>query len=127
MAETRSPTSNLGVSSASGSQSIVQFLSGIEQDRTELNGAQYHATVAFFTDRNYDKQSAESIAYVLMKQAKIDNANVFEVIDSLRPATPVDLSNLVAEILNAYRYKTSVLGYKNDRSAQSHVLRNIKA
>jgi len=127
MAETRSPTSNLGVSSASGSQSIVQFLSGIEQDRTELNGAQYDATVAFFTDRNYDKQSAESIAYVLMKQAKIDNANVFEVIDSLRPATPVDLSNLVAEILNAYRYKTSVLGYKNDRSAQSHVLRNIKA
>jgi len=127
MAETRSPTSNLGVSSASGSQSIVQFLSGIEQDRTELNGAQYDATVAFFTDRNYDQQSAESIAYVLMKQAKIDNANVFEVIDSLRPATPVDLSNLVAEILNAYRYKTSVLGYKNDRSAQSHVLRNIKA
>lgn len=127
MVESKTPTTNLGVSSASGSQSIVQFLSGIEQDRTELNGAQYDAAVAFFTERNYDRQSAESIAYVLMKQAKIDNANVFEVLDSLRPATPVDLSSLVAEILNAYRYKTSVLGYKNDRSAQSHVLRNIKA
>jgi len=127
MAQTKNPISNLGVSPSANSQSIVQFLSGLEEGRTELNGAQYDATVAFFMERNYDKQSAESIAYVLMAQAKFDNANVFEVLDSLRPSTPVDLSQLVAEILNAYRYKTSVLGYKNDRSVQSHVLRNIRA
>lgn len=127
MAEPKSPVSNIGVSKTQGAQSIVEFLSGIETDRTELNGAEYDACVAFFTGRNYDEQSAKSLAYVLMKQAKIDSVDIFEVLDTLRPASPVDLSQLVTEVLNAYRYKTSVLGYKNDRTALNHVARNIKA
>lgn len=124
---TQTPLSNIGVSSAKGNQSIVEFLSGIEEQRVELNGAEYDATVAFFTSRDYDEQSAQSLAYVLMKQAKADNVDVFTVLDTLKPSDPVQLSQLVTEVLNAYRYKTSVLGYKNDRTAQSHVSRNIKA
>ena len=127
MAETKTPVSNLGVSAQSKTQSMVQFLSGLEQDRTEINGGQYDAAIAFFRNKGYDVQASESIAYVLMKQAKVDNANVFSVLDTLKGATDLELSQLVAEILNAYRYKTSVLGYKNDRTAQSHVSRNIKA
>jgi len=127
MAETKTPVSNLGVSAQSKTQSMVQFLSGLEQDRTEINGGQYDAAIAFFRNKGYDVQASESIAYVLMKQAKVDNANVFSVLDTLKGATDLELSQLVAEILNAYRYKTSVLGYKNDRSTQSHVTRNIKA
>ncbi len=124
---TRTPLSNIGVTSAKGNQSIVEFLSGIEEQRVELDGAEYDATVGFFTSRDYDLQSAQSIAYVLMKQAKTDNVDVFTVLDTLKPSDPVQLSQLVTEVLNAYRYKTSVLGYKNDRTAQSHVSRNIKA
>ena len=127
MAEPKSPVSNLGVQKAQGSQSIIEFLSGIETERTELDGAEYDACVAFFTSRNYDLQSAKSLAYVLMKQAKVDGVDVFQVLDTLRPASPVDLSQLVSEVLNAYRYKTSVLGYKNDRTALNHVSRNIRA
>ena len=127
MAETKTPVSNLGVSAQSKTQSMVQFLSGLEQDRTEINGGQYDAAIAFFRNKGYDVQASESIAYVLMKQAKVDNANVFSVLDTLKGATDLELSQLVAEILNAYRYKTSVLGYKNDRSTQSHITRNIKA
>ena len=124
---TQKPLSNIGVSSAKGNQSVVEFLSGIEEERVELDGAEYDATVAFFTSRDYDLQSAQSLAYVLMKQAKADNVNIFTVLDTLKPSDPVQLSQLVTEVLNAYRYKTSVLGYKNDRTAQSHVSRNIKA
>ena len=127
MAETKTPVSNLGVSAQSKTQSMVQFLSGLEQDRTEINGGQYDAAIAFIRNKGYDVQASESIAYVLMKQAKVDNANVFSVLDTLKGATDLELSQLVAEILNAYRYKTSVLGYKNDRSTQSHITRNIKA
>ncbi len=123
---TRTPVSNLGVGS-SNTESLVQFLSGIERDRTELNGAQYDAVQAFFSNRGYAAESSKSIAYVLMKQAKVDGANVFDVIDTLKGSTDLELSQLVAEILNAYRYKTSVLGFKNDRTTQSHVTRNIKA
>lgn len=127
MVNPKTPVSNLGVGASNKTESIVQFLSGLEQDRTELNGGQYDAAVSFFENKGYDRQSSKSIAYVLMKQAKIDNANIFTVLDTLTGTTDLQLSQLVAEILNAYRYKTSVLGYKNDRSAQSHVSRNIKA
>jgi len=124
---TQTPLSNIGVSPTKGNQSIIEFLSGIEEQRVELDGAEYDATVAFFTSRDYDTQSAQSLAYVLMKQAKADNVDIFTVLDTLKPSDPVQLSQLVTEVLNAYRYKTSVLGYKNDRTAQSHVSRNIKA
>jgi len=125
MGESRSPRSNLGVTKSD--DSLIEFLSGLERDRTELNGAQYDAVTAFFVSRGYDQNSSKSIAYILMKQAKVDGANVFTVIDTLEGSTDLELSQLVAEILNAYRYKTSVLGYKNDRTTQSHVTRNIKA
>jgi len=125
MVESKSPRSNLGVTQSD--DSLIQFLSGLEQDRTELNGAQYDAVTAFFVNKGYDQEASKSIAYILMKQAKIDGANVFTVIDTLEGSTDLELSQLVAEILNAYRYKTSVLGYKNDRTTQSHVTRNIKA
>ena len=125
MAESKSPRSNLGVTQSD--DSLIQFLSGLEQDRTELNGAQYDAVTAFFVNRGYSQESSKSIAYILMKQAKIDDANVFTVIETLTGSTDLELSQLVAEILNAYRYKTSVLGYKNDRTTQSHITRNIKA
>lgn len=123
----KTPVSNLGVTPSSATESLVQFLSGLEKDRTELNGGQYDAVVAFFSNRGYDTESSRSIAYVLMKQAKVDGANVFTVIDTLEGTTELELSQLVAEILNAYRYKTSVLGYKNNKTTQSHITRNIKA
>ena len=62
-----------------------------------------------------------------MIQAKKDNADIMSVLDTLRPATPVVISQLVTEILNAYRYKTSVLGYKNDKTTLGNVSRNIQA
>ena len=62
-----------------------------------------------------------------MVESRSPRSNVFTVIDTLEGSSDLELSQLVAEILNAYRYKTSVLGYKNDRTTQSHVTRNIKA
>ena len=60
-----------------------------------------------------------------MTQAKKDNVSVMEVLDTLRPSSPVVISQLVAEVLNSYRYKTSVLGYKNDKVTNNEVTRNI--
>ena len=105
----------------------VEFLDAIGQERIELNANEYEATKAFFIDRDYDEASAETTAYILMIQAKKDNADIMSVLDTLRPATPVVISQLVTEILNAYRYKTSVLGYKNDKTTLGNVSRNIQA
>ena len=86
--------------------------------------------MAFFENRDYDRLAAESIAYVLMRQAKIDNVNVFKILDTLEAQAskdPVTLNNLVGEILNLNRFKTSILGYKSAGPQNTLAKRNIKA
>ena len=125
---TTSPVlSNLAVNKSTGSKAIVQFLEGLTEERVEFNASEYDAVIGFFEGRDYTRESAKSFGYILLKQAKTDNVPIFEVLDSLGKTTPVALSQLVAEILNANRYKTSVLGYKQARETADHINRNIKA
>jgi len=118
---------NLEIKKPQGSEEVVQFLAGLTQDRIEFNASEYDAVVGFFEGKDYTRASAQSIAYVILRQARIDNVPVFQVLDTLGTVSPVALSQLVTEILNTNRYKTSVLGYKNPRTTQDHISRNIKA
>jgi hypothetical protein len=126
-AEGKTLFSNLAVGKTTDSKAIVQFLEGLSEERVEFSASEYDAVVGFFEGKEYTRESAQSIGYILLKQAKTDNVPIFEVIDTLGKATPVVLSQLVAEILNANRYKTSVLGYKQARDTADHINRNIKA
>tara|TARA_R100001015_G_C4542173_1_gene105921 strand:+ start:329 stop:736 length:408 start_codon:yes stop_codon:yes gene_type:complete len=126
-AEGKTLFSNLAVGKTSDSKAIVQFLEGLTDERVEFSASEYDAVVGFFENKEYTRESAQSIGYILLKQAKTDNVPIFQVLDSLGKATPVVLSQLVAEILNANRYKTSVLGYKQSRDTADHINRNIKA
>jgi|TARA_Y100000114_G_C11748830_1_gene323104 hypothetical protein len=118
---------NLAIEDPKGAQEIIQFLSGITDDRLEFNASEYDAVVGFFEGKDYDRQAAESLAYIILRQAKIDNVPVFEILQSLSKVAPVTLSQLVTEILNSNRYKTSVLGFRNERTTLDHITRNIKA
>jgi len=70
------------------------------------------SVVGFFTKRGFDETSATSVASVLLEQASIDNVNVFTLLDTLKGLEDVQISSLVAEILNYNRSKSSTLGYK---------------
>ena len=118
---------NLAIEDPKGTQEIIQFLSGITDDRLEFNASEYDAVVGFFEGKDYDRQAAESLAYIILRQAKIDNVPVFEILQSLSKVAPVTLSQLVTEILNSNRYKTSVLGFRNERTTLDHITRNLKA
>jgi|TARA_B100000073_G_scaffold344177_1_gene350446 hypothetical protein len=126
-AEGKTLFSNLAVGKTTDSKAIVQFLEGLSEERVEFSASEYDAVVGFFEGKEYTRESAQSIGYILLKQAKTDNVPIFQVLDTLGKATPVVLSQLVAEILNANRYKTSVLGYKQARDTADHINRNIKA
>jgi len=126
-AEGKTLFSNLAVGKTTDSKAIVQFLEGLTEERVEFSASEYDAVVGFFEGKEYTRESAQSIGYILLKQAKTDNVPIFQVLDTLGKATPVVLSQLVAEILNANRYKTSVLGYKQARDTADHINRNIKA
>ena len=93
----------------------------------EFNANDYDATVGFFVKRNFDRQPAEEIAYVILQQAKIDAITVAQILDMLKKAETAQLSELLTIVLNANRYKSSRLGVRNTRQTKDIVSRNIRA
>ena len=91
----------------------------------EFNVGDYDSTIAFFVKRNFSRQAAESTAYAILSQAKIDNIKPQQILDQLTYATPVLLSELMTIILNANRYKSSRLGVRKTLTAKETVSRNI--
>jgi hypothetical protein len=81
----------------------------------------------FFASRGFGDDSAKSMAYVIIKQATIDKHNPFTLIETLKGLDQLELSNLITEILNYNRYKTSSLGTASPFTPAQEVARNIVA
>ena len=47
-----------------------------------------------------------------MQQAKLDDINVFQLLDTLKGTDDLKLSSVVTELLNYNRQKISTLGFK---------------
>lgn len=88
---------------------------------------QVDAVITFFEKRGFDKSAAISVGTTLLQQAKIDNVNVFKLLDTLKGLNEVQLSAVVTEILNYNRAKTSTLGYKRTSAPEKVEKRNIVA
>ena len=91
----------------------------------EMNTSDYDACIAFFVKRGFKRASAESTAYVILAQAKIDNISPQEILDKLNNASEIQLSELITLILNANRYKSSRLGVRQTLVTKELVSRNI--
>jgi hypothetical protein len=117
---------NIPVNSSNGN-STVQSFDAYYFKPLELDATAYIATVAFFTSKGFETPAAESIAVIILKQAKIDGYNPNKILDTLTGLNSVEISALVSEILNYNRYKTSYLGYALNYRANSEVLRNIES
>ena len=91
----------------------------------QFNAGEYDSTIAFFVKRGFTRTSAESTAYVILSQAKIDNIKPQEILDQLTNASPALLSELMTIILNANRYKSSRLGVRQTLNTRDTVSRNI--
>ena len=91
----------------------------------EFNAGEYDATIAFFVKRGFTRTAAESTAYVIMSQAKIDNIKPQLILDKLTYADEATLSEIITIILNANRYKSSRLGVRQTLITKETVSRNI--
>lgn len=83
------------------------------------------AVVGYFLKRGFDKVAAINTGGVLLEQAKRDSVPVFKLIDTLKGVNEVQLSNIVAQIMNANRRKTSSIGYRQQSENQLFDQRNI--
>jgi hypothetical protein len=104
---------------------VKQFFDKFFVHEVSFPSNQIDAVLGFFLKRGFDQDSARSTSIVLLNQARIDNVNVFALLDTLKALTDVQLSQVVAQVLNAYREKVSVLGYRVATVADSYESRNI--
>lgn len=86
---------------------------------------QIDAVLGFFLKRGFDEEAARSTGIVLLNQARLDSVSVFELIDTLKGLTDVQLAKVVAEVLNSYREQTSTLGYKVMSIVDTYESRNV--
>ena len=117
---------NLPAKSASDT-AIVQAFDAYSSAPLEIDASTIDAMRGFFTSRGFDKTAAESVSVVIIRQAKKDGYNPMQILDSLKGLDSVEISALVAEIINYNRFKTSFLGYALAFSANQEVARNIQA
>lgn len=68
--------------------------------------------VNFFTAAGFALDAAATSAAVLLRQAKIDGTPIAQILDTMKEFPGVTLSQIVAEILNANRVSTSLLGFR---------------
>lgn len=93
----------------------------------EFSANEVAASIAFFEARGFARDAAEITAQVLLKQAKLDAVPVFKILDTLKVLDGVQISALVAEILNNNRSSTSTLGYRVVAVDKQNQTRNILA
>ena len=83
------------------------------------------AAIGFVVKRGFDRVASEDISYIILKQSVIDGVPSQSILDSLSKSSDVELSQLLALVINSNRYKTSKLGLRNQQISNSLVTRNI--
>jgi hypothetical protein len=104
---------------------VKNFFDRYFQHQVTFPSNQIDAVLGYFLKRGFQEEAAKSTSIVLLNQARIDNIPVFQLLDTLKGLTDVQLSQVVAQVLNAYREKTSLLGYRVAPLTDSFENRNI--
>jgi hypothetical protein len=112
-------------SNTDSSTEVKSFFDKYFRHQVTFPSNQIDAVVGFFMKRGFDDESARSTGIVLLNQSRIDNINVFQLIDTLKGLTDAQLSGVVTQVLNSYREKTSTLGFKILTIEQTAESRNI--
>jgi hypothetical protein len=114
--------STLSTDSASATK---LFFDAYGEQPLEFNSTDVDATVGFFESKGFDRDAATITAVTLLKQAKIESQPIFQILDTLKGFSSLQISALVAEILNNNRPSTSTLGLRVVNSNRISQIRNI--
>jgi hypothetical protein len=87
--------------------------------------AEIDAMTAFFLKNGFDTNSANSITITLLNYAREQDISPFKLLDTLNPLTELQLNDVVLQVLNNKKDKTTLLGYKIPRVYDSYEVRNI--
>ena len=122
MIYTNLPANNLTESSSDQTNKVLSQYNDVP---VQLDNETLIAMKGLLSSKGFSEESAENISITIMIQAKRDNFNPMNVLDSMRVLGNIELSQFVSEILNFNRYKTSVLGSVQAITPVDVVKRNI--
>lgn len=80
----------------------------------EVTGAK-----SFFVKRGYDDDASTLLSTIILKQARIENVPVMQMLDSIGTLDSGQISTLVSEILNNNRKPISTLGFRQPLRADN--------
>lgn len=103
------------------------FFDTYGQSPLEFAANEVEASIGFFQSKGFDRDASIVTAATLLKQAKLDQTPVFQILDTLKTFTGLQLSALVGEILNNNRPATSTLGFRVVAVTKENQIRNISA
>lgn len=113
--------------SQDSSEMTLKLFDNYTDQPLSVEAGTYDAIVSFFGSRGFQDDAAQSTAYIIIRQAIVDKINPFQLIDTLKGLTDVQLSDLITELLNYNRYKSSSLGSASPFATSEDVARNIIA
>ena len=103
------------------------YLNNFGQRGEEYPSNDVDATIGFLINKGFATEAATVTGMILLQQAKKDGFSVFKLLETLGSLKQLELTGLVAEILNQNRSQTSRLGFRTVITANQLKLRNIKA
>ena len=107
------------------SQETLKVFDAYTTAPLNVDSATFDAMNGFFASRGFGDDSARSMSYIIIKQAILDNYKPFQLIETMRGLTDVEISALITEILNYNRFKTSSLGVASPFTPIEEIARNI--
>ena len=117
--------SNLPKQNNDSNQPVKEFFNNYFNETISFPSNDVDAVVGYFESRGFDRTASISTATVILQQAKIDGVKVFELLDTLKGLERVQLSVVVAQILNFNRQKISTLGFRVKQEQKPLESRNI--
>jgi hypothetical protein len=119
--------SNLPPKSAETSeQRVIRYFDNYYTVPIDLELNDVEVMRGFFESKNFDRGSAESITYMILRTAKQSNYKTEEILDALNSYNSTQLNEFLLNILNFNRIKTSTLGVIKKLQASDQVKRNIR-
>jgi hypothetical protein len=119
-------TSNLPLEQNTDSaQAVKLFFNNYFNEAISFPAGEIDAVVGFFKKRGFDDLASNSTSIILLQQAKLDGVEIFKLLDTLKGFTEIQLSAVVAEVLNYNRQKNSTLGYRQQDTSDLLEKRNV--
>ena len=109
------------------SEDTILYFDALNKLELQFKASESDAAVAFFQKRGMQESAAKCVAFLFLKQCKIDEVSPFDLLSQLQKLEKNQLDNVLGEILNINRINVSALGTKKADTKDNPAKRNIIA